>query len=794
MRLGVLTIGDAKEGLYRLWTGWPISDLMRLVGARERRRHNADSPRAPKAMGTTFAVLGLLLAGYVAWTAVEPRYHYSPVLNGWAVDGFEALVGVICLARALRPRPGRVAALALGIGLASWSVGDFIYTTKTLENVTAWGPTWSDAFWLGFYPAAYVGVVLFMRREVRRIADPCWLDGTVAALGSAALCAAFAFAGFRMGMSTLDTITYLAYPVGDLLLFALVIGGATLVSGRKSAPWILLAAAMALNAVGDTFNLFQSSVGTPRVDAVFRALAWPAAGLLVCAAMWLRPRPRVLFATQRPAGFVLPGAASVGALGVLFVGTFRHVSPVALVLSVATMAAVGLRLTRSARRLRAFTAERYEQSLTDDLTGLRNRRYLSGVLDAFFAEQLDSRSGAHQLTLLYIDLDRFKAINDSFGHAAGDELLRDLGPRLSRSLRAGEVLVRLGGDEFGVLLFGADAADPGAVARRLSTEIEKPFALGGVEANVSASIGIASAPDNARDSQELLRCADTAMYRAKLGNSSFDFYDPDLDEEGNLWQLSDELRQAVEEGQLELHYQPQLDLRRNEFCAAEALVRWPHARLGTVPPVKFLPLAEEAGLMPALTTWVLETGLDECSRWRDAGSRCSVAINVSPTNLLAPGFVHQVQNLLAARRLPPDILVLEVTETSIIANLERATEVVTELRDLGVAVSIDDFGAGFTSLAYLGDLPVRELKLDGAFVAGLRKADSERDRNLIRATIELGHAMGLRVVAECIEDQITLDLLRELGCDVGQGFLISRPLPADHLPFKGERADVARAG
>jgi EAL domain-containing protein (putative c-di-GMP-specific phosphodiesterase class I) len=282
------------------------------------------------------------------------------------------------------------------------------------------------------------------------------------------------------------------------------------------------------------------------------------------------------------------------------------------------------------------------------------------------------------------------------------------------------------------------------------------------------------------------------MYRAKLSESSFALYDAEIDGEGNLWRLSDELRLAIENRQLELHYQPQLDLRREVFSAAEALVRWPHPRLGMVPPDRFIPLAEEAGLMPALTDWVLETGLDQCLEWRNAGEQITVSINVSPTNLLAPGFVNEIRDMLAARHLPSDALVLEITETSIIANLDRAKQVVNELRDLGVVVSIDDFGAGFTSLAYLSDLAVGELKLDGAFIAALSTPDSGRDLDLVRATIELGHTMGMRVVAECIEDQPTLDLLRQFGCDLGQGYLICRPGPADRLPLAGERPHSAR--
>ena len=768
-----------------------MSVPVRLVGAPERRRPRAEDPPRRALAKVPFIVLGLALVSYVGWTAIEPHYAYSSWFNGWVVDSFEVLVAGLCMARAAVRRPGRTAAFALGIGLLSWAVGDLIYTSQSSAGATNWGPTWADVFWLGFYPFAYVGVVLFMRREVRRVADPSWLDGVVAALGSATLCSAFAFAGLQLqGAGPLDTVTYVAYPIGDLLLFALVVGGATLLSRRKLAPWVVLATAMALNAFGDTFNLFHSALGTPRVDAVFRALAWPAAGLLVCVAVWARPKPRDLLRTQRPAGFALPGVFAVAALGVLIFATFHPITHIALALAVATMVAVGTRTAISLGRQRAIATERMEQSLTDDLTGLRNRRYLMSVLDAFFDEQSDAPSRTRRLAFLYIDLVGFKAVNDSFGHAAGDELLKQLAPRLGCSLRSGEVLVRLGGGEFGVLLMGEDAGDAGKVAERLLGEIERPFVLEGLRTSVSANIGIASAGDCAGRGEELLHCADMAMYRAKQGNSCFAIYDADLDGEGSPWQLSDELRLAIELGQLELHYQPQLDLKSNQFTSAEALVRWPHPRLRMVPPAKFLPLAQDAGLMPALTSWVLGTGLAQCATWREAGVLQTVSINVSPDDLLAPDFVSKVVEALTVRNLPPDALIVEVTETSIIANLDEAKLVVDDLHTRGVAVSIDDFGAGFTSLAYLSDLAVGELKLDGQFVTGLFSENGQRDRDLIRATIDLGHVMGLRVVAECIEDQATLDLLRQLGCDVGQGYLISRPVPADRLTLGG---DVGRA-
>ena len=283
------------------------------------------------------------------------------------------------------------------------------------------------------------------------------------------------------------------------------------------------------------------------------------------------------------------------------------------------------------------------------------------------------------------------------------------------------------------------------------------------------------------------------MYRAKLGKTPFAFYQPDLDDEGDHIQLVEELREAIDQSGLVLHYQPQLDLRSGEILAVEALIRWPHPRLGLLPPDRFLPLAEDAGLMQEVTRWVLDEAISQCSAWCSDGRILMMAVNITPSNLLAPGFVDLVMDRLSHHGLPAELLVLEITETSVITEFERARRVIEDLRDRAVTVSIDDFGAGVTSLAYLSNLAVRELKLDRTFITGLAAGDGHRDMDLVRSTIELGHSMGLRIVAEGIEDTPMLELLRDLGCDVAQGYGISRPKPAEDLSFR-RRADDAASG
>jgi diguanylate cyclase (GGDEF)-like protein len=476
----------------------------------------------------------------------------------------------------------------------------------------------------------------------------------------------------------------------------------------------------------------------------------------------------------------LPGLAALASLGVLLAGTQRHVGIFALGFATATLGVVGIRVWFSMLRLRQLTDQNKEQSVTDQLTGLGNRRHLFNLFDTYFADQSDPRKPRQRLDFLFVDLDHFKEINDSFGHSAGDDVLRKLGPRLKGALRSADVLVRLGGDEFGVLIIDAAIDDTAEVARRLIERLEEPFLLDTVSVRISASIGAARALTDAADGAGLLGCADLAMYRAKLRESKFETYQKDIDDEGSRLRLGEELTMAVKGGDLMLHYQPQLDLRSCEIVSVEALLRWPHPRLGLVPPPEFLPLAEEAGLMQSLTAQVLDQALAQCRAWRSTGSTLAVAINISVSNLLDPEFIDLVRSQLSHYRLPASSLIVEITETSVIADFEQCKAVIAQLRDMGIVVSIDDFGAGFTSLAYLGDLAVGELKLDRTFITKLSRLNV-RDLALVRATVELAHTQGLRVVAEGIEDSATLDLLRGVGCDLAQGYFIGRPAPAAQL-------------
>ena len=759
---------------------------MSPTGAADPQTHRRGPAPAP--IWAAYGLLGVLLIGYLISLIVRPPGDDSTWLDGWAMCAFELVACALAIGRGLVKRPGRAVCLTLGAAMSMWAIGDVALTYESLGGASPPTPSVADIFYLAFFPLAYLGLALMLRRESTRLVPATWLDGAVAGLGAAALCAAFAFHSIAhvTGGGAAAVATNLAYPLGDVLLLAMVVGGSAMVSGRGGRAWLFLAAGCALNAVGDTFNLFGSS-GT-HVGIVVDGLAWPTAIWLMSMAVWLRPgRADVL--GRRPApGFLLPGLGAASSLAVLLLGSMHPIALVAVGLAAATLAIVGVRLALSVRSLRTLTEERHRQAVTDQLTGLGNRRRLAHVLETFFADHENSATDARSLAFLFVDLNHFKEINDSFGHPAGDQLLTQIGPRIQTCLGQSDLLVRIGGDELAVILLDSGAERAARVAERLSATLHDPFVLDMVSVRIGASIGIALAPGHAVDADELMRCADRAMYRSKRGGSPFEIHDEQLDSDSDRLRLVEELRTAIAGHEFELHYQPQINLRDGTITAVEALLRWPHPRLGYIPPLDFLPLAEEAGLMRELTTMVLEQALDQCSRWRAAGRTLSVSVNVSATNILDIGFSDLIRRQLVRHNLPPSALVLEITETTIISDFERCKRVVDDLCELGCVVSIDDFGAGFTSLPYLSRLTIGELKLDRTFLAELATGEGHGDSTLIRATIDLAHALGLQVVAEGVEEQATLDHLSRLGCDLAQGYHIGRPTPAASVLFESDLA------
>ena len=447
-----------------------------------------------------------------------------------------------------------------------------------------------------------------------------------------------------------------------------------------------------------------------------------------------------------------------------------------LLQTVADHARVLLENGRLVHQLRQEIADKEHQASHDALTGLANRAKFSTSV----AEAINASGTTAPLGVMLLDLDRFKEVNDTLGHHVGDLLLTQVAERLQRVLRDVDVIARLGGDEFCVLLVESDIADCLAVAERAQEALERPFQLAGLELFVGASIGLAMYPEHADRPELLLQRADVAMYAAKRASQSCVVYETGLDEHSHQsLALAAELRSALDTRLLQVHYQPKSDVATGRTVGVEALVRWFHPERGFVPPDEFIPLAEHTGLINPLTEQVFDQVFAQLQRWHEAGQELNAAVNVSAGTILATDFVDGLQTRITAAGLPPQALTLEITESQVMADPERAAAVLQALRDIGVRISIDDFGTGYSSLSQLKRLPVDELKIDRSFVFGMTE-DSD-DAVIVRSTVELAHNLGLEVVAEGVEDVATWDELARLGCDLAQGYYLSRPLPPEDL-------------
>ncbi len=681
--------------------------------------------------------------------------------------------------------------------MLAWALGDVVWTLESSPS----SASVADAFYLAFYPLACLALVVSVRAQVGRIRPSAWLDGAMAGLGATAICTVIALdtiAGSIGGTAVSATVN-LAYPIGDLVLLGLAVGAVVIVP-RCPARLLLFAGGCVLMAIGDTIYLYQSSAGTYRVGTPLD-LTWPAAMLAMSASVWLRssrhvPRSPLI---ERAPRLVILGFVSVACFVILVLGNVEHVNTVALALAAATLMTRAVRMAVSLREQRNLSAAQHHQALTDELTGLANRRHLLDELERALDTLGNGGPQSGGLALLLIDLDHFKEINDSFGHQTGDALLRQIGPRIRQVIRRNDLVARLGGDEFAVLLYGANASKATTVARRLSALLEEPIDLDVASLHVGASIGVALAPEHAQGASELLHCADIAMYRAKSERGSFDVYEAALDDEADRLALIADLRVAMTDGSLALHYQPEIDLRTGEVVTVEALLRWPHPTLGLIPPEHLLALAQESGLVHSLAAWVFEEAMAGCARWWHDGHEVAVAVNLLATDLLDSSLPRRVGELLSRVGLPPHALVLEITEGMVMADVTRSQRVIQSLSDAGIMVSIDDFGTGFSSLTHLNDLAVGELKLDRTFTSRLQVGGGDdrdhRDEDIVRSIINLGHALGLRVVAEGIERLGFVGVMAALGCDSGQGYAIQAPCRADEIAFAGlPQSQILAAG
>jgi diguanylate cyclase (GGDEF)-like protein/PAS domain S-box-containing protein len=430
------------------------------------------------------------------------------------------------------------------------------------------------------------------------------------------------------------------------------------------------------------------------------------------------------------------------------------------------------------------------QALFDALTDLPNRACLLERLEQTIA---GTKEECTSLALLILDIDRFKEINDTFGHGLGDDLLKSVGERLRRVTKGRDIVARLGGDEFALLLHKAGKEDATRAAQYIHILLEKPFHLDGHTLQIGASIGGVLYPVHGDDPLTLLRRADIAMYAAKQTHKEFVFYESQFDQNSpQRLDLLGSLRHAIIANQLMLYYQPKADIKTGAIRSVEALIRWQHPKRGLVFPDQFIPLAEQTGLITSLTPWILETAIRQCRAWRERSIDLEIAVNLSMWDLHNPSLFHTISSLFERYQLPPDHLRIELTESSMMADPERTLAVLKRLALLGVQCSIDDFGTGYSSLTYLKRLSANELKIDRSFVQHI--AEVEADEVIVRSTISMAHSLGLKVVAEGVEDAASLHLLEQLDCDLAQGYYLARPLPVHEFEhWLGEVASSSRS-
>ena len=722
--------------------------------------------------------LWLVLAAYVAALALHsvgwgPNWNgwYSTVVNNWVGLAADWLPVAVCWVAVYRVGFRRLEVVFAAAAVTSYAAGDTLFSLLSSPELSL-----ADVGYLSFYLLVLAALAVVVHRHVRRLASSVWLDAAVGSLGAAAGLAVVlgpVLASDSAAPLSLATAVNVAYPMFDLILVAAVAGIAAL--GGMGSRWALLAAGLLVFAAADVgYVRFVYAVGTP-LDA-----GW-AIGLALVA-MWVdstawsgRPATRETRPGTGTRALGVSSVATVAGLGVLVVDTWVPLPRLAVTLAGVTLLAAAARSQLAFRLLARMSDLRRLAAATDDLTGLPNRRALYAEGHVRLA-----RPQRRRQALLMLDLDKFKGVNDSLGHHAGDQLLVQVGARLREHLRGADILARLGGDEFAVLLGDAGHHEATDVAVKLRAALDDPFAIEGIMLHSSVSVGIALYPGDGRDLSTLLRKADIAMYKAKASGDGVHCYGSgDYTDGAARLQMLEELRTAIATDRLVVHYQPKIDLDTGDVHAVEALVRWDHASRGLLYPDVFLALVEEAGLMPRLTRVVLAAALDQVATWHAHGQQLTVAVNLSASSLCDVELPEEIAAMLADRGVAPHALQLEVTEEFLMADRERARDILTRLRRSGVQISVDDFGTGYSSLSYLRDLPIDELKLDRSFVFPM--ADDARAAALVASIIGLAHSLSLRIVAEGVETHVAYTELARLGCDQAQGYYMSRPVPAAEL-------------
>ena len=733
-----------------------------------------------RALGVTLTALALFATGVwgrpdgETWAVAYDLVLYNAVYVGAAF---------VCAAAARRAADDRLAWWSMTAALVLGVVGNLVYSLAIAPMPEEPFPSIADACYLGFYLPLYVTLIGLIRARVPRFHASMWLDGVVGALGAGAVAVAVLLGpALEVTEGRLAAVmTSLAYPIADVVLLALLVGVGAILGVRRDRTLLLLGAGIVAQLVGDIVFLDLATAGV-YVEGGPLDLTWLVAMALFAVAAHTSDPDAVRASAQAGARvgsrvgwrvLALPLTCNLASLVILAAGYGERFSTAAAWLAVGCVVAALARTAITFREVRAFNEVR-EQARTDELTGLPNRRAL---LDSA-RQMLAGATARHPAALLLLDLDGFKEVNDSLGHHAGDSLLRQVGPRLRDTLRGADTLARLGGDEFAVVLPDVTLDEAQERAERIRQLLLQPFTVEGIRLHVGVSIGVATAPVPAATVQELLRCADVAMYAAKSSRDGVRAYVPDpRSGTGDRLHTMEELRTALEEGgQLLVHLQPQVDLADGRVVGAEALVRWQHPTRGLLSPADLLPAAEQAGLLRPLADAVLELSLAAAARWWP-DRRVPVSVNLSAADVTDLDLPAKVARALTRHGLPPAALTLELVEDTLMADPERGRTVLGELRRLGVRTSIDDYGTGYSSLAYLRHLPADELKLDRSLT--LDVDCDPRAAAIVRHTVALAHDLGLTLVAKGVEDAGTQAALAALGCDAAQGYGIARPMPVE---------------
>ena len=737
-----------------------------------------DVPRlSPYLSRAVWLVLGLgwlVLASAGGPADADPRA---------AVTALASLAAVATWARVRLVRDERLAWSLVAGGSTCYALGwATLFYISAGEAGGPGGLNYSDCLSLLLYPLWHAATLLRLRTRVRTWNRRALFDGAIVALAVSATAVGVAaqLLPRAFGQSWLMAVYAAAYPIGSGVLLVTVLTALVALRFHVDASWVLSAAGCGALFIGQVMFAQRAASGTftfgTWLDAVY--LGGP---VLLALAAWTRVHGDTGDrADASGTTMLLTALATLLAVAVLVLRTELTPWPAVALAAAAVVAAV-VRMILYVRQ-DELLAMRTEQAMTDVLTGLPNRRALIAELEKQHSE------GPRTLALL--DLDRFKTVNDSFGHGAGDQLLREVGRRLTGVVAAGGLAARLGGDEFALLL-PIDLAAAWDMARQARAVLEQPVVIDGTHVAVSASLGLTEiALDQAADCSDVLRRADVALYKAKQTIGSIEVWSPGLDELArDMVTLIADFRAAMRTGdQISVHLQPQCDPSDGRVRAVEALVRWNHPVRGLVPPLDFLPAVENAGLLPELTLRVLELSLTDVAVLRDAGFDLQVGVNVGAPDLLDPRFASRVAQLLDRHVLPASCLRLEVTETVVMRNPARVVRTLRLLGGIGVGLSLDDYGTGLASLTYLRELPIDELKIDRSFVTPYV---SDLTSQLITdSTLDLAHKLGLTVVAEGIEDTATGAALALAGCDLLQGWACGRPVPLAQL-LERLRADQA---